>query len=123
MTINKIVHTPEIGQISGIMSEMRKAADQFLEIGYGVSIFGSARIHVESPYYGIARELGERLAKAGITVIAGGGPGIMEAANRGAFEVGGTSVGRNNRLTRETGNNPHPTNSPDRKNGTKGKEG
>jgi len=111
MTINKIVRTPESEQIPGIMSEMRQAADQFLEIGYGVSVFGSARIHQESPYYAIAQEIGARLAKAGITVIAGGGPGIMEAANRGAFETGGKSVGLNIRLPRETGDNPFQTHS------------
>ncbi len=90
---------------------MQAAATKFLEIGYGVSVFGSARVRPDSPYYTLAHELGERLAKAGITVIAGGGPGIMEAVNRGAFEAGGKSVGLNIRLPRETHNNAYQTHS------------
>lgn len=111
MTINKMVRLATAGQLSEIITEMQQAADLFLEIGYGVSVFGSARIQPDSPYYAMALELGRRLAKAGITVIAGGGPGIMEAVNHGAFEAGGTSVGLNIRLPRETDNNPYQTHS------------
>lgn len=106
-----MVQVAAIGQQTEITTELQQAADQFLEIGYGVSVFGSARVQPDSPYYAMAQELGRRLAKAGITVIAGGGPGIMEAANRGAFEAGGKSVGLNIRLPRETGDNPYQTHS------------
>ena len=93
------------------MTEMQTAADTLKEINWGVSVFGSARIKPDSPYYGMAETLGSRLAKAGYPVIAGGGPGIMEAANKGAFESDGTSVGLNIYLPRETKNNPYQTHS------------
>lgn len=102
---------PAAQQIPGIMSEMQKAADTLEEIGWGVSIFGSARITPDSPYYALSEAVGGRLAKAGLTVIAGGGPGIMEAANKGAFEAGGKSVGLNINLPHETTNNKFQTHS------------
>jgi uncharacterized protein (TIGR00730 family) len=70
-------------------------------VGPCITVFGSARFSENSPYYGIAREFGKRIAKMGFTVMTGGGPGIMEAANRGAFENGGQSVGCNIRLPME----------------------
>ncbi len=102
---------PAAQQIPGIMSEMQKAADTLEEIGWGVSVFGSARIKPDSPYYALSEAVGARLAKAGLTVIAGGGPGIMEAANKGAFEAGGKSVGLNINLPHETSNNQYQTHS------------
>jgi uncharacterized protein (TIGR00730 family) len=66
-----------------------------------VSVYGSARLKADSPYHALARKLGQALAGAGYTVITGGGPGLMEAANRGAFEHGGTSIGLNVELPRE----------------------
>ena len=66
-----------------------------------VTVFGSARVAQSSRYYALAREMGTRLAKSGFTVMTGGGPGIMEAANRGAREAGGTSLGVNIKLPRE----------------------
>ncbi|WP_178372386.1 LOG family protein [Pollutimonas bauzanensis] len=93
------------------MSEMQKAAETLKEIGWGVSVFGSARIKPDSPYYALSEAIGARLARAGLTVIAGGGPGIMEAANKGAFEAGGKSVGLNINLPHETTNNKYQTHS------------
>ena len=75
----------------------------------GVTVFGSARVPEEHKYYKIARELGRRLAENGHAVITGGGPGIMEAANRGAYEYGGRSVGLNISLDHEQFPNPYLT--------------
>ena len=72
-----------------------------------VSIFGSARIHPDSEEYAVARKVGRRFAEAGWAVITGGGPGVMEAANRGAKEGGGLSVGFNIELPHEQGSNPY----------------
>jgi uncharacterized protein (TIGR00730 family) len=66
-----------------------------------VTVFGSARFTEEHPYYKLAREVGARLARMGFTVMTGGGPGIMEAANRGARDKGGFSVGCNIELPQE----------------------
>ncbi|ROT46145.1 TIGR00730 family Rossman fold protein [Pusillimonas sp. NJUB218] len=111
MSSNKFVRTPVDRQIPVIMSEMQTAADMLQEIGWGVSVFGSARIKPESPYYALAEAIGTRLAKAGLPVIAGGGPGIMEAANKGAFNAGGHSIGLNIKLPHETKNNIFQTHS------------
>ncbi len=67
-------------------------------VGPCITVFGSARFKEGNPYYASAREFGKRIAAIGFTVMTGGGPGIMEAANRGAFEHGGASVGCNIRL-------------------------
>src|SRR5690554_5348893 len=111
MSNNRIVRLPASEQIPAIMSEMKAAAETLREIGWGVSVFGSARIRPDSPYYALSEGVGARLAKAGLTVIAGGGPGIMEAANKGAFEAGGHSVGLNIKLPREASNNQYQTHS------------
>jgi uncharacterized protein (TIGR00730 family) len=76
-------------------------------VGPCVTVFGSARFGEDHPYYELARAVGRRLAREGFTVMTGGGPGIMEAANRGAREVGGTSVGCNIQLPREQRPNPY----------------
>ncbi|MCD8504216.1 MAG: TIGR00730 family Rossman fold protein [Burkholderiaceae bacterium] len=88
------------------MSELVRAAEALSKIGPAASVFGSARLPADSAYCALATELGDKLARAGLAVIAGGGPGIMQAANRGAFEAGGTSVGLNIRLPAEHTNNP-----------------
>ena len=67
-------------------------------VGPCITVFGSARFNEDHPYYNVAREFGKRISEAGLTVMTGGGPGIMEAANRGAFENGGMSVGCNVQL-------------------------
>jgi uncharacterized protein (TIGR00730 family) len=76
-------------------------------IGPCVTVFGSARFTPDQPYYQLARDVGGRLARAGFTVMTGGGPGIMEAANRGAREAGGRSVGCNIELAHEQKPNPY----------------
>jgi uncharacterized protein (TIGR00730 family) len=70
-------------------------------VGPCVTVFGSARCGEEHPYYGVGRDLGRRLSGLGFTVMTGGGPGLMEAANRGAREAGGRSVGCNVKLPEE----------------------
>ena len=77
----------------------------------GVSIFGSARLAPESKYCKIATELGRKLAENGHPVITGGGPGIMEAANKGCYEAGGRSIGLNIELAHEQHINPYVTDS------------
>ena len=72
-----------------------------------MTVFGSARFKDDHPYYLLARQLGARLAEAGFTVMTGGGPGIMEAANRGAKDAGGYSVGSNITLPVEQKPNPY----------------
>lgn len=76
-------------------------------IGPCVTVFGSARFKEDHIYYQLAREIGKRIAELGMTTMTGGGPGIMEAANRGAFENGGKSVGCNIRLPFEQKANPY----------------
>ena len=89
-------------RILRIMSEFVESFDRMGGIDrLHVSVFGSARTPVDSEYYNSARELGGLLVKAGYGVITGGGPGIMEAASRGAFEAGGSSVGLNIELPME----------------------
>jgi uncharacterized protein (TIGR00730 family) len=92
-----------------ILAEFVEGFETLNNIGRAVSIFGSARIKADDPYYQAARETGALLGKQKYAVITGGGPGIMEAANRGAFEVGATSVGLNITLPREQTANDYTT--------------
>ncbi len=80
-------------------------------VGPCITVFGSARFKEDHPYYIAAREFGKRIAQLGFTTLTGGGPGIMEAANRGAFENGGKSVGCNIILPHEQTENPYLTTS------------
>lgn len=84
-----------------------RGACVFQRVGPCVTVFGSARIRPEDPAYQLAQQMGGAIAKLGFTVMTGGGPGIMEAANRGASEVGGRSVGCNIKLASEQGPNPY----------------
>lgn len=76
-------------------------------VGPCITVFGSARFKEDHPYYDVARQFGKRIAEMGFTTMTGGGPGIMEAANRGAFEAGGASVGCNILLPFEQKANPY----------------
>jgi hypothetical protein len=90
-----------------INGEIVAGFDRLAHVGPAISIFGSARIREDDPYYQAARQIGRLLAEQGFAVITGGGPGIMEAANRGAREGGGLSVGCNIELPHEQGSNPY----------------
>ena len=92
-----------------IMAEFVEGFETLSQLGPAVSIFGSARTAEQSPYYELARTAGRMLAEAGFAVITGGGPGVMEAANRGAKEAGGQSIGLNIMLPHEQRPNPHVT--------------
>lgn len=90
-----------------ITGEYVQGFDALAEVGAAIAVFGSARTPEDDPMYEAARDLGGRLAQAGFAVITGGGPGIMEAANRGAHESGGLSIGCNIELPQEQGTNPY----------------
>jgi len=90
-----------------IISEFVEGFEELNMIPPGVTIFGSARTTEDDYYYKKAQELGERLVKENLCVITGGGPGIMEAGNRGAFDAGGLSVGLNIELPMEQKPNPY----------------
>jgi uncharacterized protein (TIGR00730 family) len=90
-----------------ILGEYVHGFDHLAEVGAAVSVFGSARTSADDPMYQSARDLAGKLARAGFAIITGGGPGIMEAANRGAREAGGLSIGCNIELPREQGINPY----------------
>ena len=94
-----------------ILGEFVWGFENLADVSGGVSIFGSARTRPEDPDYQSAMETARLLAKAGIPVITGGGPGIMEAANRGAYEAGGLSIGCNIELPFEQGTNAYLTRS------------
>ncbi len=94
-------------RIFRIMSEFVDGFTFLAHIDRSVTFFGSARLDESHPYYQIARDLGKRLASKGFTIVTGGGPGVMQAANQGACDVGGKSVGLNIQLPHEQRMNPY----------------
>lgn len=107
---DEFMHT-DTWRVFRIMGEFVEGFDELATTTRGVSVFGSARTPPTDDYYRLAQEAGHLLAEAGFAVITGGGPGIMEAANRGAREAGGTSIGCNIELPFEQGANPFLTKS------------
>lgn len=93
-------------QIFKIMAEFVQGFDTLAKIGPCISIFGSARTQPGHKYYELAVEIAKRLSESGFGIISGGGPGIMEAANKGAHMAGGKSVGLNIQLPFEQTSNP-----------------
>ncbi len=93
--------TEETARLSRILKEFAEGFTTMSGVGEAIGIFGSARCESTTPQYHAAREMSEKLVRKGFAVVTGGGPGIMEAANRGAFEAGGTSVGLNITLPHE----------------------
>ena len=94
-------------RVMRIMSEFVEGFDNLASVTKGVTIFGSARTHPEDPHYKAAQETARLLAREGFAIITGAGPGIMEAANRGAKMAGGRSIGCNIELPFEQGANPY----------------
>ncbi len=104
-----VARTParERARLRRITAEFERAFKTFYEVGPAVTVFGSARFKETHSYYRLARAVGGELAKAGFATLTGGGPGIMEAANRGAHETGGRSYGLNILLPHEQKENPY----------------
>jgi uncharacterized protein (TIGR00730 family) len=97
----------ERARLQRISAEFERAFRTFADVGPAVTVFGSARFRETHPYYKLARAVGAELARAGFATLTGGGPGIMEAANRGAHETGGGSYGLNIILPHEQCENPY----------------
>jgi uncharacterized protein (TIGR00730 family) len=95
------IQAEDAGRIHAIAAELAEGFDALAGIGPAVTVFGSARTPRGHPDYELARAIGATLAEGGYAVITGGGPGVMEAANRGAREAGGLSVGCNIELPAE----------------------
>lgn len=93
-------------RVMRIMGEFVAGFDELAELGPAVSIFGSARVKSDTPQYQAAVDVARLLGEAGFAIITGGGPGIMEAGNRGAQEIGTQSIGLNIELPFEQGSNP-----------------
>jgi uncharacterized protein (TIGR00730 family) len=97
----------ELWRALGIFAELIRGFRALHFVGPCVTVFGSARLKADDPYCALAREIGAGLAHLGFTVMTGGGPGIMEAANQGAREAGGRSIGCNIQLPAEQTPNPY----------------
>jgi len=105
------VRTPEkeMERLKRINDEFENGFQKLFKVGPAVTVFGSARYPEGHPYYELTRQVGRKLAEAGLAVFTGGGPGLMEAANRGAYEAGGKSYGLNIILPQEQRPNPFVT--------------
>jgi uncharacterized protein (TIGR00730 family) len=103
----ELMQSKESWRVFGIMSEFVSATERLRDIHPAVSIFGSARTAHDHPYYKLTEEIARLLSDAGFAVISGGGPGVMEAANKGAFYGKSASVGLNIQLPHEQHNNPY----------------
>jgi uncharacterized protein (TIGR00730 family) len=110
MTKEKLLKTAGLGheissreawKLFGIMAEFFEATERLADVRPAVSVFGSARVKRDTEYYRLAEETARLLSEAGFAVFSGGGPGLMEATNKGAFEGGGMAVGLNIDLPRE----------------------
>lgn len=101
------VQTPESWKIFQIMAEFVEGYEKLSNIKPSVSIFGSARFKTDNPYYRLTEDIAFKLSEAGFSVVTGGGPGIMEAGNKGAFKGPSPSVGLNIELPHEQSGNPH----------------
>lgn len=108
-----IRQTSDSWRVLRILGEFVWGFDNLQDVAGGVSIFGSARIAPDHPMYRAAEEVGRLFALSSVPVITGGGPGIMEACNKGAFEAGGLSIGCNIELPREQHTNAYLTRSLD----------
>ena len=106
-TAGEVVNYRDSWRIFRIITEFVEGYQFLADLKKEVTILGSARIPSNNKYYKVAEELGYLLGKNGFTTITGGGPGIMEAANKGAFEGGGMSVGLNIQLPFEQRINPY----------------
>ncbi|MDH5259554.1 MAG: TIGR00730 family Rossman fold protein [Gammaproteobacteria bacterium] len=103
--INDSMLTRESWKIFQIMAEFVEGFERLARIRPSVSIFGSARTPVDHPYYKLTEEIARELSDAGFSVVTGGGPGIMEAGNKGAYEGKSPSIGLNIQLPHEQGGN------------------
>jgi uncharacterized protein (TIGR00730 family) len=101
------VRAADAARIGDIAAEFARGFDALADVGRAVTVFGSARTPRDHPNYALAREVGACLGRGGYAVITGGGPGLMEAANRGARDVGALSVGCNIKLPHEQALNPY----------------
>ena len=106
-SLTKAISARESWRIFGIMAEFVEATERLAAIRPAVSIFGSARTAPGSPYYELTEQIARKLSDCGFSVISGGGPGIMEAANAGARRAGGQSVILNISLPHEQHGNPY----------------
>lgn len=98
---------PEAWRVLRIQSEIVDGIEHLIKVRYAAILFGSARLPPASPYYEAAEEMGRRLSRGGVHVITGGGPGIMEAANKGAHNEGAKSIGLNISLPMEQAANSY----------------
>jgi uncharacterized protein (TIGR00730 family) len=101
------VQAADSERIRDIAAEFARGFDALAGVGRAVTVFGSARTPEDHPHYALAREVGACLGGAGYAILTGGGPGIMEAANRGARDVGALSIGCNIELPHEQALNPY----------------